>query len=594
MSSTIPTNKNSFAAKLFQGEFSWDTIYPFPAQDPEDKKIGDDFIKKVKKCLKDNINANEIEKKQKIPKKSLNELAKIGCFGMKIPKEYNGLGLSITNYNRVVAVIAKHCASTAVCISAHQSIGVPQPLMLFGTDEQKQKYLPKLAKGALSAFALTEPGAGSDPANMKTTATPSDDGSHYVLNGEKLWITNGPDAELLVVMAQTPPAIIKGKERNQITAFIVETKDPGFEVAHHCDFMGIKGISNGLLRFNNIKVSKENIIGGLGKGLKVALVTLNTGRLTVPSASTGVTRACLQHCREWTKKRIQWGVPIGKHQSVYSMLSDITANSLALEGITWMVSSMADKGDIDLRLEVAMAKYFGSEAAWDIIDKAIQIKGGRGYETAESLAKRGDTPDPLERYARDCRINRILEGTSQILQLFIAREILDPHVRKLMGLMNPKASGKEKWDSFIDVFSHYSTWYPSQWFGDWTSYNPRNLSTNNIKHLRYIGLKSQKLARGLFHQVLKHQKRLEKKQLLLARYVDIGTNLFAMAATLSYTDYLIQQRGGDRALQHLADLFCKQARRKINGNFKNICCNDDKLIDKVGKHFFEDEYSWME
>src|SRR3989338_7578562 len=261
----------SFVGDLFTGKLRWDLIFPFPGQSAEDKKIGDEFTARLEKFLKENLDADAVDREGDIPDSVIKGLTDLGCFGMKIPKEYGGLGLSQVNYNRAVAMVASHCGSTAVLLSAHQSIGVPQPLKLFGTPEQKKKYLPLFAKGAISAFALTEPEVGSDPAAMSTTATQVDNGDYYLLNGQKLWCTNGNIADVLVVMAKTPPKMVHGKEKTQITAFIVEKGAPGFEVMHRCSFMGLKGIQNGLLRFKDVKVPKENIIWGLGQGLKLVL-----------------------------------------------------------------------------------------------------------------------------------------------------------------------------------------------------------------------------------------------------------------------------------------------------------------------------------
>jgi len=290
----------SFVGELFGGKIRWDLIFPFPEQSPEDKKIGDEFVAKLEAFLRAKVDADAIDRNSLIPDEVMKGLAELGCFGMKIPKEYGGLGLSQINYNRAVALVASHCGSTAVLLSAHQSIGVPQPLKLFGTPEQKKKYLPMFSKGAVSAFALTEPEVGSDPAKMGTTATPVEDGKYYLINGEKLWCTNGNIADILVVI-KTPPLVVNGKEKTQITAFIVEKGMPGFEVAHRCSFMGLKGIQNGLIRFKNVKVPRENIIWGLGQGLKLALITLNTGRLTVPAACTAMAKKSLQEYRRYCR-----------------------------------------------------------------------------------------------------------------------------------------------------------------------------------------------------------------------------------------------------------------------------------------------------
>ena len=340
----------SFVGDLFTGKIRWDLVFPYPEQEAGDKKVGDAFLEKLEAFLKSSVDADAIDRTGLIPDSVMKGLAELGCFGIKIPKEYGGLGFSQINYNRAVAMVASHCGSTAVLLSAHQSIGVPQPLKLFGTPEQKRKSLPLFAKGAISAFALTEPEIGSDPANMQTTATPVENGNYYLIDGQKLWCTNGTIADILIVMAKTPPKIMNGKEKTQITAFIVEKDMPGFEVVHRCMFMGLKGIQNGLLRFNHVKVPKENMLWGLGQGLKLALITLNTGRLTVPAACTAMAKRSLIIARDWSNKRVQWGAPIGHHEAITSKISLMTATTFAMDSVTWLSSSFLYQRKIDIML----------------------------------------------------------------------------------------------------------------------------------------------------------------------------------------------------------------------------------------------------
>lgn len=585
----------SFVGELFTGKVRWDLIFPYPEQDSADKKIGDAFLAKLEPFLKANLNPDEVDRTGQIPDSVMKGLADLGCFGLKIPKEYGGQGLSQINYNRIIGMVASYCASTAVLLSAHQSIGVPQPLKLFGTPEQKKKYLPMFSAGVVSAFALTEPEVGSDPAKMATTATPIENGDYYLINGKKLWCTNGVIAGVLIVMAKTPPKIVNGKEKTQITAFIVETKNlPGFKVLHRCSFMGLHGIQNGLLEFKDVKVPKENILWGLGNGLKLALITLNTGRLTVPAACAAGAKKILYSLRDWSNKRVQWGQAIGKHEAVASKISMMTWMTFAMDSITWLSSAMVDKGNTDVRLEAAMAKLFCTEASWRITDEAVQVRGGRGYETADSLRARGEDPIPMERMLRDMRINLIIEGTSEIMRLFIAREAMDPHLRRIFPIMSPKTPFGQKIQMLVKAFGFYSVWYPRQWMylSRWRNY--AKVSGAMRTHIRFVEKTSHKLARGLFHAMGKHQEGLEKRQQLLARFVNIGTDLFAMAATCSRAAYLTQQNPNDQSPEELADLFCREATLRIQREFRSQKQNDDKMIYKVGRNALEGRYQWLE
>ncbi|HRI89206.1 MAG TPA: acyl-CoA dehydrogenase family protein [Candidatus Hydrogenedentes bacterium] len=583
----------SFVAELFKGNFRWELISPYPEQDPEDKRIGDAFMEKVRVVMEKYIDPEKVDREEEVPREALRALADIGCFGIKIPKEYGGLGMSQTNYNRIVSYIATYCASTSVYISSHLSIGVPQPLKLFGTKAQKEKFMPRLAKGAMSAFALTEPSVGSDPAKMATTATPSEDGSYYLLNGEKLWCTNGPVAELLVVMAVTPPKIVNGKEKKQISAFVVETDTPGFEVVHVCRFMGVRGIRNGLLRFTNVKVPAENLIGKAGEGLKIALTTLNTGRLTVPGTCAGGGKAAMHHMRDWVNERVQWGAPIAKHQAVGKKLADTAAATFAMESINDLACALAERGDADIRLESAMAKYYCTETAWKVCDDVLQVRGGRGFETAASLRARGEKPFAVEMSMRNARISRIIEGTSEIMQLFIAREAMDTHVSRIMPIIAPRPGGPSKGSAIMNAFKFYSTWYPKTWLPAGGGSGVKHLSSANRDHLAYIGRTAKRLARTMFHTMAKFGPKLEKEQLILASFVDIGTELFAMAASLARAERLLEKNPGDQDLQNLVDYFCCSARDRIQHNFRLVSRNHYRVLNKVSNAYAEGKFAWM-
>ncbi len=584
----------SFVAELFMGRFRPDLLMPFPRQDPADQAAGVEFLDQLQSVLRDQLDPDQVDRTGELPADVVSSLADLGCFGIKISPEYGGLGMSQTNYNKAIMLTASHCASTAVWLSAHQSIGVPQPLKLFGTEEQKRKYLPRVARGEISAFALTEPHAGSDPARMTTTATPTDDGKHYIINGEKLWCTNGPVASIIVVMARTPSVTVNGREKQQITAFILETDTPGFEVVHRCQFMGLRGIQNGLLRFKDVKVPTENILWAPGRGLKLALVTLNTGRLTIPAACTGMAKRCLRIAREWSVTREQWGSPIGQHEVNGAKLARMAATTFAMEAVWTYAAGLADRGDTDLRLEAAMAKLFCSEASWQVVDETVQLRGGRGYETADSLAARGEEALPVERMMRDARINLIIEGTSEIMRLFIAREAMDAHMQLAAGALNSRASIGHRLGVALKAGAFYATWYPRQWVSWWPQAMDPDLDPSLARHLAYVRRTSHRLARSMFHAMGRHREQLEKRQLTLFRFVDIGMYLFTISATCAYAQTLSKCEPAPADAVALADIFCRIARRRIGVAFSELNHNEDRERVAINERLMEGQLLWLE
>jgi len=582
----------SFVRELFLGRFRLDLIHPHPVtDDPAERARAAPFLAKLRAFL-ERVDSDMIDRTGEIPESYVQELREMGAFGIKIPEEYGGLGLSYASYTRAMAMVTSKDGSLTALLSASQSIGLPQPLKLFGTAEQKRRFFPRLAKGAISAFALTEMDAGSDPANLRTSATLSEDGKFWTLNGEKLWCTNGTRADLLVVMARTPDAVINGKSRKQITAFIVEAKSPGVEIVHRSRFMGLKAIENGVLHFTNVRVPAENILWGEGKGLKLALTTLNTGRLTLPASCAGGGKAMLQVARHWAKERVQWGQPIGKHEAIAQKIAMMAANTFAMEAVAELTVGLSERGHYDIRLEAAIAKLWNTETGWRIIDDTLQIRGGRGYETADSLRGRGEPGIPVERAMRDFRINLIFEGTSEVMRLFIAREAVDHHFKTAFALVDKESSTQEKVSALGRVMKFYPGWYLARWFGRGTVPTAYGEFGALGRHLRWAERRTRHLGRMLFHAMARFGPKLERRQMVLFRAVDIGADLFAMTAACVRARMLAQQ--GNIEATELADLFCREARQRITTNFHRFYGKNDAAIYRVSQRVLDGRHAWLE
>ncbi|MFD8422839.1 acyl-CoA dehydrogenase family protein [Streptomyces sp. NPDC059466] len=584
--------KPSFAKELFLGRFRLDLIHPHPLPPDEAVQRGEEFLAKLRDFCETKIDSARIEREARIPDEVVDGLKELGALGMKIDTKYGGLGLTQVYYNKALALVGSASPAIGALLSAHQSIGVPQPLKIFGTKEQKDTFLPRCARTDISAFLLTEPDVGSDPARLATTAVP--DGDDYVLDGVKLWTTNGVVADLLVVMARVPKS--EG-HKGGITAFVVEAGSDGITVEHRNAFMGLRGLENGVTRFHQVRVPAANRIGPEGAGLKIALTTLNTGRLSLPAMCVGAGKWCLKIAREWSAAREQWGKPVAFHEAVGAKISFIAATTFALEAVVDLSSQMADEDRNDIRIEAALAKLYGSEMACLMADELVQIRGGRGFETAASLKARGERAVPAEQILRDLRINRIFEGSTEIMHLLIAREAVDAHLSVAGDLIDPDKSLSDKAKAGANAGVFYAKWLPKLVAGPGQlprSYGEFQHGVDLSPHLRYVERSSRKLARSTFYAMSRWQGRMETKQGFLGRIVDIGAELFAMSAACVRAELLRTSGEHGREAYQLADAFCRQSRIRVEELFGRLWTNTDELDRRVVKGVMSGTYTWLE
>src|SRR6201991_1431089 len=580
----------SFGKELFLGNFRLDLIHPQPRLDAAATEKGEAFLATLREFLVNEVDALQIERDARIPDEVVEGFKRIGAMGMKGAEEYGGLGLSQVYYNRALALVGVWHGSLGALLSAHQSIGVAEPLRMFGSEEQKREWLPRVARTDISAFLLTEPDVGSDPARVATSAEPVDGG--YVLNGTKLWATNGAIADVVVVMAKVPKS--EG-HRGGISAFILPYATEGVTVTHRNAFMGLRGIENSVTTLENVFVPAENLIGKEGWGLKIALSTLNTGRLALPAICVGQSKWATKIAREWSNERVQWGRPVGKHDAVAQKNAFIAASAFGLEAMLDVASRLADENRNDVRFEAAIAKLYGSELGWKVLDELVQVRGGRGYETAESLKARGEKPVPAEMMLRDMRINRIFEGSTEIMHLLIAREAVDQHLQAAGDVLDAETPLSAKAKSAAGAGAFYAKWLPKLAVGEGTKPGSYGEFGELATHLRYAERASRRLARSTFYAMGRWQAKLEQRQSFLGRIVDIGAELFAISAAVVYADTIARETPERAdAARELADLFCAQARRRADGLFHDLWSNDDDQGYKTAMNLLDGRYAWLE
>ena len=558
-----------FAKGLFQGHFVSDWVMPYPRIPEAQQAELDQTLTELRKFLNADLDPAEIDRQADIPRSVIDGLGRIGVLGMTAPKEYGGHGFSQMANCKVLEEIGRRCASTSVFVNAHHSIGI-RALLLFGTHEQNQKWLPKLVTGEqLGAFALTEREAGSDAANVQMQARPTEDGSHFILNGEKRYITNAALAHELTVMARTP---VPGSDRTAVTAFLVTPDMPGFEMLEaRMPKTGIKGTATGRFALRDVKVPKENILGPIGKGLKVALTVLDFGRTTFGACCTGAAKTCLELAVAHANTRRQFNKTLGEFELVKKKIARIAADAYAMEAMTTVTASFIDRGLEDYMLETAMLKVFTTERLWECINDVFQIYGGSAYFTDL----------PLERMLRDARINQIGEGANEVLTSFIAlvgmrgpgmefKEIYDTMMKpSLDGISKAWAAGKNRLSAAIRVPD-----VPVQ-------------SEELRAHAQQLGRLIWRFNFAVNRALIMYREPILDMQLVQERIANAAMDLFASTCVLSRIDGEIQfaERNGDAESpgHSAADLFLRQSFRRIRGFLAGLTDNDDEAVIAAAK-----------
>jgi len=563
-----------FAKALFFGKFKGELLFPYPVLPADKQAAADEMATKVRAFAEAHIDHMQIDRDARIPDSVVKGLADLGLYKATIPTEYGGLGFGQQQYLKTMEVIGGHDASVAVFVNAHHSIGV-RALVLFGTKEQQAKWLPGLYDGSkLCAFALTEPEAGSDAAGVQTTATPTEDGSAYILNGMKHYITNGGIAQILTVMARTPTPDGKGK----VTAFLVTPDLPGFEVVEaRAPKCGIRGTATGKIRFTNMRVPKENILGQIGRGLQAALTVLNYGRVTFGATCTGHAKACIKAMTEYAKKRKQFQQPLAEFQLVQKKIAFAAAHCFAMEAATAECAAFIDSGFPDYMLETAMLKVFATEHLWPIVVDTMQVFGGKGYFSDL----------PIERWMRDARINMIGEGANEVLKAFIAVVGCRGPGEYLKGLQEEVFSGLMGFFRKLPAALGVGTTLVAPWLTTSTPTVPvqspelRDDAYTLGRLVREFGLKLPKVFMGL-----KDEARFVQAQLIHERIADIAIDLYVASCTLARLDYLLTKAAGNGkavASDPYADIasgryFLKLAFRRIRERFAGLDDNDDAAL----------------
>jgi len=596
----------SFMAGVFMGKPNFNLLLP-PEEPAEEKELGEAYCKKIEAFLQSQVDPDEIERTAKIPDRVFKGLFDLGAFGMKIPKEYGGLGFSYTNYGRVLTLIASWSNIVSLTVAVPQSIGIAMPILLFGNEDQKKKFLPRVAREEISAFALTEPTTGSDAANIQTEAMLNSTGTHFIVNGEKLWCTNGPIASLVTLIARVPAKKVyrdgrsgwipvpdgKESERRVHTAFILEMNTPGVTIRHRCQFEGCRGIENAHMTFTDVRIPVDNVIGQIGDGLKYAFAILNVGRaISVPALCLGMAKQAWQPTLDRANSRVTFQKPIGERHTQMARAGHMAATLFSMEALSSLVWHMADQKTYDIRMEAAIAKISCSEKTIQFLKNAQIIFGGMGYETADSKRARGEPAFPIEQLVRDIEMARIVEGATDVLRPFVAREALNPHLERAAKYLDDTISGGERTREFINLIKGYLPRYWEQWKRK--PLPPRQAMQHpQVRHqLRYAEQASRRLARTILYILARHREALRDDQGRQNRIEAVGEEILTIAATVLYAES--QDRNhGEHNVWDLANEVFQTARKRIDRLIPEIIHNDDKSRVVVGKRALLGQYPFL-
>ncbi|MET8977499.1 acyl-CoA dehydrogenase family protein [Streptomyces sp. NPDC004539] len=554
---------NGYGLGLFLGEAD-PRLLALPEGDPRRLPAEEEaFLARLREFCEKEADSAGIERDDRIPDEVIEGLKDLGAMSIRLPARYGGLGLSARCYHRALMLTSTTHPALSELLAAHQAIGLAQPVALFGTPEQKEAFLPRCVR-EISAFALTEADVGNDPFRVRTTAVRDPGSGGYVLDGVKMWTTNAVVADLLVVLAAVPAGEGGG---GGLTAFVVEADAPGVTVEHRGSFLGLRGLENGCVRLHRVAVPVGHRIGAEGEGLTVALAAQDTGRLSLPAASAATAKWSLAVARQWCAARVQWGRPIGRHDAVAGKLASIAATAFALEALVEVVARQAERPGLDTRADAELAKLFATERAWRVADDLVQIRGGRGYETAASAARRGERGVPVEQQLRDVRIGRIFDGSSEALRSFLAQELIAAY----------RSAARRP--------------APGELSADGGRGGAEAGGGVGGGHRVFVAETSRRLAEELGKCAARPDGELDVERRGPGRIVDIGAELYAMSASLAYAEAL--EAAGVRA-GPLADAFCAQSRLRIGHLFARLAENSDAGDRALAGGVLEGAHGWLE